>query len=159
MSKDLSNAILFLHAFIGCNTSRLFGIWKTNIIKKLQDNSEFRQACNWLTLSDNPNDIANAGERVLLLLYSGKTSDSLTTLRCTRFREKTALRTSYVQCKSLTPKSAAAHYQSLRVHHHLKGWTGININPDRSMVLDCTTAYGNCREVGCTNKIVNIFDP
>ena len=75
--------ILFLHAFLGCDTtSRIFGIGKSTILKKFKLSTALQQAAN---VFDSPisthEEIASAGEKVFVALYNGKANDSLNALR------------------------------------------------------------------------------
>ena len=53
-------------------------------------------------------DVVDAGKKALILVYNGKLTDTLDSLRHKRFCEKVALKTSHVKPQSLPPTSAAA---------------------------------------------------
>ena len=131
MGNALCRSILFLHAIGGCDTtSRLFGVGKGTIVKKYIDTTGFREYVDMFLQSSIADDIIRYGERALIHIYGGSSSTkSLTELRCTRFQQKTATRTSYVQCKSLPPTSSSAKFHCLRVHHQLKEWSGTQLDP------------------------------
>ena len=66
--------ILFQHAILGCDTtSRLFGIGKGAIVKKLKGNATLKQAAEVFdSVSSTPKDIESAGEKALVAIYNGK---------------------------------------------------------------------------------------
>ena len=75
--------ILFLHAFLGCDTtSRIFGIGKGTILKKFNLSIALQQAANVFDSPiSNHEEIASAGEKAFVALYNGKAEDSPNTLR------------------------------------------------------------------------------
>ena len=77
--------------------------------------------------SASTNDVIDAGEKALLLIYSGKLPDNLDSLRHKYFCEKVASKTSYVKLQSLLPTSAAAKYHSLRVYFQVQEWKGSTV--------------------------------
>ena len=79
--------IPFLHAFLGCDTtSRLFGIEKGSILKKFKENKSLQQAA---TVFDNSNatqvQIDEAGKAAFVVMYNGKKSDTLNSLRYNKY--------------------------------------------------------------------------
>ena len=122
IQKDLGlftcKHILFLHAILGCDTtSRLFGIGKGSILKRIRVNAALKQAADIFAT-----EIASAGEKALVAIYNGKKDDSLNSLRLIRYTEKVAKSFSRVEPKSLPPTSAAAKYHSYRVFFQVCDW-------------------------------------
>jgi len=120
--------ILFLHAILGCDTtSRLHGIGKAAALKKIETDSRFLQQAE---IFDRPagratkEDIIVAGEKALLSLYNDGSEEKLDSLRYTRFCQKVATGSSFVQPESLPPTSAAAAFHSLRVYYQIQEWKG-----------------------------------
>ena len=116
--------ILFLHAFLSCDTtSRIFGIGKSTILKKFKLSTALQQAAN---VFDSPisthEEIASAGEKVFVALYNGKANDSLNTLRFSKYCEKVAKNLNKVEPRSLPPTSAAAKFHSYRVFLQICQW-------------------------------------
>lgn len=126
LGHDICNNILFLHAFLGCDTtSRLYGIGKGTSLSKFKASSMFReQAKVFNSDSASTHDVVEAGEKALILVYNGKLTDTLDSLRYKRFCEKVASKTSHVKPQSLPPTSAAAKYHSLRVYFQVQEWKG-----------------------------------
>ena len=84
--------ILFAHAISGSDTtSRLFGLGKGTILKKLKENTRLQQAA---LVFDNPNSnhdqVREAGEKALVAIYGGKKTESLNQLRYKKNTEKVA---------------------------------------------------------------------
>jgi len=68
-----------------------------------------------------PAEIVATGEKALVHLYKGKSTDTLDLLR---FQEKVATYKASVHPKVLPPTSAAAQYHSFRVFHQVREWKG-----------------------------------
>ena len=69
--------------------------------------------------------MAYAGEKALVVLYNGKSTDTLDSFRHQRFCEKVASSASHVQHpQALPPTSGAAKYRSLRVYLQVQEWQG-----------------------------------
>ena len=79
MPAEISEIILFLHAFLGCDTtSRIFGIGKGSLLKKIQTNSKLKEAARKFNdLNSNPLVIAAAGEEVFKVIYGTKQNEIL----------------------------------------------------------------------------------
>ena len=118
LGPDVCNHILFIHALLGCDTtSRLYGIGKGISLRKFKASSTFReQAKVFDTNSASMHDVVDAGEKALIIVYNGKLTDTLDSLRYQRFCEKVASKRSHVKPQALPPTSAAAKYYSLRVY-------------------------------------------
>ena len=82
-----------------------------------------QQAANVL---DSPisthEEIASAGEKVIVALYNGKANDSLYTLRFSKYCENVAKNLNEVELRSLPPISAAAMFHSYRVFLQIYQW-------------------------------------
>ena len=126
LGPDVCQHILFLHAVLGCDTtSRLHGIGKGAALKKYQTNNAFREQAKVLhTHSASMHDVTCAGERALVILYNGRSTDTLDSLRHQRFREKVASSATHVRPQTLPPTSGAAIYHSMRVYLQVQEWKG-----------------------------------
>ena len=69
-------------------------------------------------------DVVDTGEKILIIVYSGKLTDTLDSLRHQRFCEKVASNRSHVKPQALPPTSAAAKYHSLHVYLQVQEWKG-----------------------------------
>ena len=116
--------ILFAHAVLGCDTTpRVFGIGKKHAIIKLKgDQSFIKHAKVFLSENANRSEVVEAGEHALVLLYNGRTGETLADLRLRKFHEKTTCSTIPVEPCVLPPTSAAAKYHSLIVYLQVQVW-------------------------------------
>ena len=126
LGPDMCQHILFLHAFLGCDTtSRLHGIGKGASLKKYQTNNSFREQAMVLhSRSASTHDVTRAGERALVIIYNGRSTDTLDSFRHQRFREKVASSATHVHPQTLPPTSGAAKYHSMRVYLQVQEWKG-----------------------------------
>ena len=133
LGQDICSNILFIHAFLGCDTtSRLYGIGKGTSLSKFKASSMFReQAKVFNSDSASTHDVVDAGEKALVLVYNGKLTDTLDSLRHKRFCERVASKTSHVKPQSLPPTLAAAKYHSLCVYLQVQKWKGSADGPSR----------------------------
>lgn len=79
----IKSFILFVHAWLGCDTtSFIYDQGKTSIIKKILNSAKLRELC---TVVANPvataEEVGNAGKLIFLIMYGGKPSESITKLR------------------------------------------------------------------------------
>ena len=124
--------ILFGRVLLGCDTtSRVFGIGKGIALKQLRNSEDFNiQAEVFNRRSVTTEEIAIAGERALVSLYSGsKKGNTLDQLRLQKFCQKVGSSSSYVHPQTLPPTSAAARYFSFRIYHQVQAWRGFDLPP------------------------------
>ena len=79
-------------------------------------------------------EVAEAGERVLLMLYGGNVDSNLNDLRYSMFCKKTSVNTKAVQPETLPPTSNAAFFHSCRVYHQIQSWKGNNLQAEEEGV-------------------------
>ena len=88
--------------------SRLFGLGKGTIQKKLKENTQLQQAALVFDNPDSNHDqVREAGEKALVAIYGGRKTDSLNQLRYKKYTEKVAKSLTQVDPKNLPPTSAA----------------------------------------------------
>ena len=111
---DVCESILFIHAIGGCDTtSRLYGIGKGAPLKKHMSSQIFRENSKLFNMSDAAlNQIVEAGEKTLVVLYGGKKVETLNSLKYKNFCDRTASKNTHTQSHSITPTTAAARYLS-----------------------------------------------
>nr|CAI5843459.1 unnamed protein product [Callosobruchus analis] len=114
----------------GCDTtSALFGHGKVKIASLLDKNPVLQVAFScFQDSSATQNEIALAGERILVSLYNGRPNDTLSGLRYAGFAR--SLTKSKYNLASLPPTEAAARQHSLRVYHQIQQWKGIMKQPE-----------------------------
>ena len=123
LGSYVSKNILFIHAFLGCDTtSRLFGIGKGSILKKFKTNLILKQSAEVFdSQAASPHAIQSAGERALVVMYNGK-NETLDALRYKKYCEKVATSVKHLEPRQLPPTSAAAKYHSYRVYLQVCLW-------------------------------------
>ena len=120
--------LLFLHAFLGCDTtSRIYGIGKGSILKKFKDSVSLQQAA---IIFNDPNSthsqVQDAGEKALVAIYGGKKTENLNMLRFRKYSEKVATSLSHCDPKVLPPTAAAAKFHSYCVFLQVNQWKNID---------------------------------
>ena len=107
-----------VHALLGCDTtSRIQNIGKRLAFLKLLFDLSFKNNADTFYKTDvSSNDVINAGEKLLLMIFGGK-EESLNELRFSKFCQKVATSTGVVNPESLCPTSNAAGLHSLRVYN------------------------------------------
>lgn len=124
---ETRHLLLFLHAVTGCDTtSRPYGIGKGTALRKLLQNDELKSLAGTFLQQRTQEDVSDAGERALVLLYNGRCGENLDQLRHRLFCSKVAVGTTFIQVHSLPPTSAATKYHSQRVYLQVHQWMGID---------------------------------
>jgi len=112
-----------VHALTGCDTtSAIFGRSKIAAFSKIVSRSETLPLTDIIASTSASQDaVAYAGLKLLVMLYGGQLTDSLNSLRYTRYMEKARL--CPVLPEKLPPTERAAYYHCLRVHLQVIVWT------------------------------------
>ena len=76
------------------------------------------------THSASTHYVTCAAAGALVILYSGRSTATLDSLRHQRFREKVASSATHVHPQTLPPTSGAATYHSMRVYLQVQEWKG-----------------------------------
>ena len=130
LGSDMCDGILFVHAISGCDTtSRMFSVGKNQSLKKLSSTHFRQQADVFMKTGSTHDEIAEAGEKAIVSLYSGNKSDSLDELRFVKYMQKIATSTKSPQPNNLPPTSSAK-YHSFRTYFQVQVWA----NMDESIV-------------------------
>ena len=118
LNTEVTENILFGHALMGCDTtSRLHGLGKGRILRKLQNSKDHRNIGEIFNEGGKEQDeVIRAGEKALLLLYSNKIEETLDGLQLKKFLDKVSIKSSQVEPNFLPPTSSAAKYHSLCVY-------------------------------------------
>ena len=88
----VTSNLLFLHAWSGCHTtSATFGQGKIGLIKKIKQSNDV-QAIAELMMNHNATveQVGKAGAWLFVIVFGGKQSDSLNTLRYIKYMEMVA---------------------------------------------------------------------
>ena len=65
------------------------------------------------------NDIMNAGEMAMIIIYGGPIHEGIDTLRYKIYQHKISVATSFVNPQEIPPTSAALKFHSQRVYHQV----------------------------------------
>lgn len=105
---NVTTSMLFLHALLGCdNTSRVHGIGKGIALKKAKINEQFRQLAGVFNRSDSSReDVIEAGEKALLSVFNAASTESLNSLRYTKYCQKVATGNVCLQPENLPSTSS-----------------------------------------------------
>ena len=114
LGKQLCSCILFVHALLGCDIiSPVHASGKPAALKKILTSDHYSLALAQ-TMSRGPGtrkeEIIAAGEQAPVCLYNEKPGESLDALCYSRFQEKVARSSKYVEAKNLPPTAAAMKY-------------------------------------------------
>ncbi|KAG1697371.1 hypothetical protein GQR58_005968 [Nymphon striatum] len=109
VKQDLGDAIcdgiLFIHAILSSDTtSHVHGFGKGASLKKFTTSKQFQnQASIFYNETSTKDDIIEAGEKALVLLYNGQQDDTLNGLRYKKFCEKVATKSTTYDKSSKVP--------------------------------------------------------
>jgi hypothetical protein len=125
---NMAKHLLFIHAFMGCDTtSAFYRKGPVTGFNKLQNDPELQKD---VEIFNNPHVsqdcVASAGEKFTVLLYGGKRSEGLDKTRYKKYVQTVGKKPpNYIMdLASLPPTSAAARQHSLRVYHQVQTWKG-----------------------------------
>lgn len=135
LGKRICMDILFIHAFLGCDTtSGLYSIGKGSILKAMMKEGDkcesLRMAAS--TFMMNPvdkNSLFAVAEKAMVAMYGGHADEPVNNLRQRKFSQKVVSSTKFVHPQTLPPTSSAIEYHSLRVYHQIQAWRGYHLDP------------------------------
>lgn len=127
IGKEAAEQILVLHAISGCDTtSALYGIGKGRAWHRLIGNNEAFELSQIISnCHTSHNDVLVAGLRLLVLLYGGKTTDSLNHLRYVMYMNYAASSSMQTRSERLPPTENAARFHIYRVHLQTVEWKSL----------------------------------
>ena len=113
--------IVLVNAILGCDTtSRIHGIGKGVALTKIRTDALFREQAVFNHTGALKDEVIMAREKALLCLNNCRSDENLNSLRYTKFCQKVATGTTFVQPENLPPTSAATAYHSLRVYFQIQ---------------------------------------
>ncbi len=132
LGNDLCSQLLFIHAFTGCDTSRIFGIGKKAAFQKLVKGDPTMESCAtaFLLPSQSKNVIQDLGSKAMIVVYGGSSTESLASLRYNMFVKKIASAKSFVTPERLPPTASSSQFHCLRVYYQIMVWIGREDNMD-----------------------------
>ncbi|KAK3880070.1 hypothetical protein Pcinc_015409 [Petrolisthes cinctipes] len=127
LNSELCSQLLFIHAFTGCDTtSRIFSVGKQTAFQKLVNGESTIQSCANVFLLPHQarNVIEDHGTKAMAVLFGGKSSDSLASLRYNLFSKKIVTAKSFVAPERLPPTESTTKYHCQRVYFQIMVWIG-----------------------------------
>ena len=120
--------ILFAHIWTGCDyTSAIHNQGKLKILNSLKLKEVQHLAQKFNAANAKQDEIGFAGIQLMKIMFGGKESESLTTLRHAKW-EKAILLANDVDPATLPPSERAAHFHSLRVYLEMRRSETLNID-------------------------------
>ena len=115
-----------MHAWSGCDTTSVtYGQGKVGLLKKIKQSKEVQLIAD--LMMDNNATVEQVGEAdvsLFVIVFGGKQSDSLTTLRYAKYMEMVSSAKA-IDPQKLPPTVRAAHYHSLHVHLQVLLWKNL----------------------------------
>ena len=123
MDSRQANAILFLHAWTGSDTtSALFGHGKLGLLNGIVVSEELNSlAVQMQKDAMTQDEVGSLGEKIFCLQF-GQVDSDLVSLRFSRFKKMVAESLTKLDPRVLPPSPRAAHFHSLRVYLQVKRW-------------------------------------
>jgi len=125
LGTEAAENILVCHAMSGCDTTfRLHGVGKPADVSLSLKDGIFKDAFKtFMTPGSNHQEIAEAGEKSLLRIYTGKSNDkTLKDLRVRSFTMRVASAIAFIQAEGLPPTLAVAKYHFYRCYLQIMKW-------------------------------------
>ncbi len=122
LGSDLCSQLLFIHAFTGCDTtSHIFSVGKQTAFQKLANGESTIQSCANVFLLPHQarNVIEDHGTKAMAVLFGGKSTDSLASLRYNLFSKKIITAKSFVTPERLPPTESSTKYHCQRVYFQI----------------------------------------
>ena len=123
----LCSHLLFIHAFTGCDTtSRVFGVGKKPFFQKFVHGDKDIESCAVCFTSPGQTyaKVEECGNKAMVLLFGGKPTDSLATLRCNILKKKVVSATCFVTPERLPPTESATKFHARRCYYQIMTWLG-----------------------------------
>ena len=128
LGPDMCQNLPVIHALTGCDsTSQMFGIGKGSAFKRYRYDKQLRTKSEVFQSPCSSNEeIAVAGESILVNLSGGLQSEGLDQLRYRKFTNKVMCSSTCVKVQSLPPTSAAAKFHCFRAYYQVHEWLDSN---------------------------------
>lgn len=133
LGPQLCANLLYIHSFTGCDTtSRIFGMGKKQLFQKFVKGDINLESCAsaFLKPGQTIGAIEETGHLSMVLLFGGKPTDSLRSLRYTVLKKKITSASSFVAPARLPPTASATKYHAMRSYYQIMIWMGLECNLD-----------------------------
>ena len=110
LGHEMCSQLMFIHAMTGSETtSRIFGVGKKTAFQKLSKGDRLIRSCAIaFTIPNQTTEVIdNLGCQVMAVLFGGKGTDSLATMRYNTFSMKVVSASSFVTPERLPPTESA----------------------------------------------------
>lgn len=127
LGETVCGLLPIIHAFTGCDsTSRIYGVGKKKAFQKLLNGESSLISCaeGFNKTKQTKSTIEELGNLLMVNLFSGKPSETLTSMRHTMLHKKVRTAKSFVSPERLPPTSCATNYHSLRSYYQTMVWLG-----------------------------------
>jgi hypothetical protein len=125
LGDQLCHVLPVIHAITGCDTtSRLFGIGKGLVLKKVMGNQDLIEIAGKVFDVDSSDVVAKFGIQLLIRMYGGFEFETLDIMRYRKFASKVVSNSvSFLQIQTLPPTTAAAEQHCKRTFYQVIEWT------------------------------------
>ena len=120
LGHEVCSQLMFIHAVTGCDTtSRIFGVGKKTAFQKLVKGDPVLRGCaNAFTVANQTTDVIDdLGCQAMAVLFGGKCTDSLATMRYNIFSKKVVSASSTVTPERLPPTESATIFHCRRAYY------------------------------------------
>ena len=127
LGHELCSQLMFIHAMTGSDTtSRIFGIGKKTAFQKLAKGDPLIRSCAIaFTIPNQTTEVIdNLGCQVMAVLFGGKGTDSLATMRYNTFSKKVVSASSFVTPERLPPTESAIKLRCRGAYYQVMVWAG-----------------------------------
>ena len=125
LGDQLCHVLPVIHAITGCDTtSRLFGIGKGLVLKKVMGNQDLIEIAGKVFDVDSSDVVAKFGIQLLIRMYGGFEFETLDIMRYRKFASKVVSNSvNFLQIQTLPPTTAAAEQHCKRTFYQVIEWT------------------------------------
>ena len=125
LGHETCSQLMFIHAMTGSDTtSQIFRVDKKTAFQKLAKGDPLIRSCAIaFTIPNQTKEVIdNLGCQVMAVLFGGKGTDSLATMRYNTFSKKVVSASSFVTPKRLHPTESATKLHCRRAYYHVMVW-------------------------------------
>ncbi len=133
LGHDVCLQLMFIHAMTGCDTtSRIFTVGKKAAFQKLVKGDPVLQVCaGAFTVPNQTTDVIDdLGCQAMVILFGGRSTDSLAITRFNTFSKKVVSASSFVTPERLPPTESATRLHCRRVYYQIMVWMGTDEGMD-----------------------------
>ena len=147
-AHEMCSQLMFIHAMTGSDTtSRIFGVGKKTAFQKHAKGDPLIRSCAIaFTIPNQTTEVIdNLGCQVMAVLFGGKGTYSLATMRHNTFSRKVVSASSFVTPERLPPMTLQPN--CIVVDHTTRSWSG----QERTRVWIPGTGGGSCMTIGSSH--------